>query len=53
LPPGAHVVSLDRERGEQLSSEDLARRLQSPGCSDGPTRRGPSVRSRSRTRSPG
>ena len=31
LPPGAHVVSLDRERGEQLSSEDLARRLQSLG----------------------
>jgi 23S rRNA (pseudouridine1915-N3)-methyltransferase len=27
IPAGAHVVALDRERGKQLSSEDLAQRL--------------------------
>ena len=31
LPPGAHVISLDRERGKQLPSEGLARRLDSLG----------------------
>jgi 23S rRNA (pseudouridine1915-N3)-methyltransferase len=33
LPAGAHVVALDRERGKQLSSEDLARKLSSLGIS--------------------
>jgi 23S rRNA (pseudouridine1915-N3)-methyltransferase len=31
IPSGAHVVSLDRERGKQLSSEGLARRLDALG----------------------
>ncbi len=31
LPPGAHVISLDRERGKQLPSEGLARRLDALG----------------------
>ena len=33
IPPGSHVVALDRERGKDLSSEDLARRLASLGVS--------------------
>lgn len=33
IPDGAYVVSLDRERGEGLSSEDLARRLEALGLS--------------------
>lgn len=33
IPAGAYVISLDRERGEQLSSEKLARRLDSLGLS--------------------
>ena len=33
IPAGAHVVALDREVGKQLSSEDLARRLDSLGAS--------------------
>ncbi len=31
LPSGAHVISLDRERGKRLPSEGLARRLDSLG----------------------
>jgi 23S rRNA (pseudouridine1915-N3)-methyltransferase len=31
IPPEAHVVSLDRERGKQLPSEGLARRLDALG----------------------
>ena len=31
LPSGAHVISLDRERGKRLASEGLARRLDSLG----------------------
>jgi 23S rRNA (pseudouridine1915-N3)-methyltransferase len=33
LPAGAYVVALDRERGKSLSSEDLARKLDSLGGS--------------------
>ena len=33
VPDGAYVISLDRERGESLSSERLARRLQTLGLS--------------------
>ena len=33
IPAGSHVVALDREKGEPLSSEDLARRLASLGVS--------------------
>jgi 23S rRNA (pseudouridine1915-N3)-methyltransferase len=33
IPEGAHVVALDRERGKQLSSEDLAGRLDALGTS--------------------
>ncbi len=33
VPAGAYVISLDRERGEPLSSEKLARRLDSLGLS--------------------
>ncbi len=33
LPAGAHVIALDRERGKPLSSEDLARKLDSLGVS--------------------
>jgi 23S rRNA (pseudouridine1915-N3)-methyltransferase len=33
LPDRAHVVALDRERGKSLSSEDLARKLDSLGGS--------------------
>ena len=33
IPTGAYVISLDRERGEPLSSEKLARRLDSLGLS--------------------
>jgi 23S rRNA (pseudouridine1915-N3)-methyltransferase len=33
IPAGAYVISLDRERGEPLSSEKLARRLDSLGLS--------------------
>ncbi len=33
LPDGAHVIALDRERGKPLSSEDLARKLDSLGVS--------------------
>lgn len=33
IPAGAYVISLDRERGEPLSSEKLARRLDSLGVS--------------------
>ena len=33
VPTGAYVISLDRERGELLSSEKLARRLDSLGLS--------------------
>jgi 23S rRNA (pseudouridine1915-N3)-methyltransferase len=33
IPAGSHVVALDREKGEPLSSEDLARRLSSLGVS--------------------
>ncbi len=33
VPSGAHVIALDRERGETLSSEKLARRLDSLGLS--------------------
>ncbi len=33
VPAGAYVISLDRERGEPLSSEKLARRLNSLGLS--------------------
>lgn len=29
LPSGAYVIALDRERGKELSSEDLSRRLDS------------------------
>lgn len=31
LPSGAHVVALDRERGAQLSSEKVSRRLEALG----------------------
>ena len=33
LPAGAYVVTLDRERGKSLASEDLARKLDSLGGS--------------------
>jgi 23S rRNA (pseudouridine1915-N3)-methyltransferase len=33
IPAGAYVIALDRERGESLSSEKLARRLDSLGLS--------------------
>ncbi|MDQ3791717.1 MAG: 23S rRNA (pseudouridine(1915)-N(3))-methyltransferase RlmH [Actinomycetota bacterium] len=33
IPAGSHVMALDREKGEPLSSEDLARRLASLGVS--------------------
>lgn len=33
IPSGAYVVALDRERGEPVSSEKLARRLNSLGLS--------------------
>jgi 23S rRNA (pseudouridine1915-N3)-methyltransferase len=33
IPAGAHVVVLDRERGKQLSSEELAQRLDALGTS--------------------
>jgi 23S rRNA (pseudouridine1915-N3)-methyltransferase len=33
IPTGAHVVALDREKGKQISSEELARRLSSLGLS--------------------
>lgn len=33
IPSGSHIVALDRERGERVSSEDLARRLASLGVS--------------------
>jgi 23S rRNA (pseudouridine1915-N3)-methyltransferase len=33
LPAGAHAIVLDRERGKPLSSEDLARKLESLGVS--------------------
>lgn len=33
LPSGAYVVALDRERGEELSSEKLSRRLEDLGSS--------------------
>ena len=33
VPAGAHVLALDREKGEQLSSEKLARQLDSLGLS--------------------
>ena len=33
IPSGAYVVALDRERGEPVSSEKLARRLNSLGIS--------------------
>ena len=33
IPSGAYVVTLDRERGEPVSSEKLARRLNSLGIS--------------------
>ncbi len=33
VPAGAHVVALDRESGEQLASEELARKLSSLGIS--------------------
>jgi 23S rRNA (pseudouridine1915-N3)-methyltransferase len=33
IPAGAHVISLDREKGELLSSEKLERRLNSLGLS--------------------
>ena len=33
VPDGAYVISLDRERGEGLSSEGLARRLEALGLS--------------------
>ena len=33
IPDGAYVISLDREKGEPLSSEKLARRLNSLGLS--------------------
>ncbi len=33
IPSGAYVISLDRERGEPVSSEKLARRLNSLGIS--------------------
>jgi 23S rRNA (pseudouridine1915-N3)-methyltransferase len=33
IPAGSHVVALDREKGEPLSTEDLARRLASLGVS--------------------
>ncbi len=33
IPTGAHVIALDRERGKQLSSEELARKLSSLGVS--------------------
>ena len=33
LPAGAYVIALDREKGERLSSEQLARRLSSLGLS--------------------
>ena len=33
IPDGAYVISLDRERGEGLSSEGLARRLETLGVS--------------------
>ena len=33
IPAGAHVIALDREKGEPLSSEDLARRIASLGVS--------------------
>ncbi len=31
IPTGAHVLALDREKGERLSSEELARKLTSLG----------------------
>jgi 23S rRNA (pseudouridine1915-N3)-methyltransferase len=33
IPGGAYVISLDREQGEGLSSEDVARRLETLGLS--------------------
>jgi 23S rRNA (pseudouridine1915-N3)-methyltransferase len=33
IPTGAYLIALDRERGEPLSSEELARRLNSLGVS--------------------
>ncbi len=33
IPSGVHVVALDRERGKQLSSEDLADKLDTLGTS--------------------
>jgi 23S rRNA (pseudouridine1915-N3)-methyltransferase len=33
IPNGAYVISLDRERGEGLASENLARRLETLGLS--------------------
>lgn len=33
IPSGAHVIALDRERGKQLSSEDLAAKLATLGTS--------------------
>ncbi|HSK98904.1 MAG TPA: 23S rRNA (pseudouridine(1915)-N(3))-methyltransferase RlmH [Rubrobacteraceae bacterium] len=33
IPPGSYLIALDRERGRQLSSEDLSRRLASLGLS--------------------
>lgn len=33
IPSGAHVIALDRERGKQLSSEDLAEKLDTLGTS--------------------
>ena len=33
IPSGAYVIALDREKGEPLSSEELARRLEALGVS--------------------
>ena len=33
IPAGSHAVALDRERGKQVSSEELARKLSSLGVS--------------------
>lgn len=33
IPPEAHVIALDRERGKPFSSEELSRRLESLGAS--------------------
>jgi 23S rRNA (pseudouridine1915-N3)-methyltransferase len=33
IPAGAHTVALDRERGKQLSSEELVRKISSLGVS--------------------